>query len=827
MRQMTLRTFFASVYIFLMVLIGSYFLYAFDQYKQHLAESTSQRAVGLMHELENMLIPIANVDKFYLIEPIIASMPEYRSFIRSASLSLNNNIILFSSDKKLIGKPRPKAVLIKNNTIASDILAGETSFVLPITYFTDGKELKGSLLLTLVPQTLSADDFLIKVYTNFMLSSAFFALIIGMIFLMIRHYVVLPLRVFDTLVLDKKRKPLFFISDLATIYNRLSDSYFELEEKKKSLESALYVKDYLYEILHTMDLVNRLLISDKSIQEIMDESCELLAKHGLYNLTWIGNIVDENIIIVAHSDDPSGYTAQLDLSIDPADPTSQGPSAQSILTNQTIITSSVNVEYYAQWHDKAIASGHGSSICLPLRGSANENAFATLAIYASKPFGFLAEEITMLEDLAGDIGYAIASRKKKAELQLALTTDHLTGLPNRALLLESLHQLEDPRLLLININRFRDINTVYGFDAGDFILHSCADCLSHLIEGEAGTLFKLHSDTFAILLKKVHAVTSAEELINNLSHHLAEHSFFYNGIDIWITIAAGYSDSAEQTIENAEIALKRAKEQKIPFQPFSMSMRLNKEHEENIAWYKIIKDAIKDGRMVPYFQAITNNQTGEVSKYEALVRIIMPDGTIISPFKFLDIAKKTGLYPQLTKAMVHKTIATFQDLPYTVSLNLSTEDITNADMVSFLRDTIVQSSIGKKIVFEILESEGISNYDLVSEFINEFKQLGCQFAIDDFGSGFSNFEHLIKLQVDFLKIDGSLIKNLPHDKNAQVIVKNIQNFAAEMGIATIAEFVSSHEIYEIVNAMGITYSQGYYFSEPAKEVLPIDRIMLM
>jgi len=822
MGQIKLRTFFSLVYLFLIVLIGSYFFYAFDQYKQHRTESTSKQVVGIMHELENILIPISKADDFYLIEPIIASMPDQRPFIRSVSLSLNNNTILFSSDKKLIGQPFPTAVFIRNDTIASDILAGKTSFLLPIIYFSDGKQLKGKLLLTLVPQTLSSDDFLTKVYTYFILSTIFFILIASIILFIIHRHIILPIQAFRALILNKKSEnPPFLISDFSTLYNRLSDSYYELEEKEKSLESALYIKDYLYEILHTMDLINRLLISDKSIQEIINESCELLAKHGLYNLAWIGNIVDERIVIVAHSDDPLGYVAQLNLSLDPSDPTSQGPSAQSVLTNQTIITPSVNLEYYALWHDKAIASGHGSSICLPLRGSSNEKPFGTLAIYASKPFGFLAEEITMLEDLAGDIGYAIASRKKKEELQLALTTDHLTGLPNRALLLESLHHLEDPRLLLININRFRDINTVYGFDAGDFILRSFADYLSHLVDGEVGNLFKLQSDTFAILLKKGYAVASAENLIKNISHHLADHSFFYNGIDIWITIASGYSDSVEQSIENGEIALKRAKEQKIPFQPFSMSMRLNKEHEENIAWYKIIKDAIKDDRMVPYFQAITNNQTGEIKKYEALVRIIMPDGTVISPFKFLDIAKKTGLYPQLTKAMVQKTIARFQDLPYTVSLNLSTEDITNADMVSFLRDVIIQSSIGKKIVFEILESEGIGNYDLVSEFINEFKQLGCQFAIDDFGSGFSNFEHLIKLQVDFLKIDGSLIKNLPHDKNAQVIVKNIQNFAAEMGIATIAEFVSSHEIYEVVKEMGINYSQGYYFSEPAKDVLTV------
>lgn len=820
MRQIKLRTFYAILYLLLVALIGSYFFYAFSQYKHQHAKLTSQRTMGVLYALRNTLVAIAGADQLYLIEPIISSTPQHRPFIRSVSLSLDNKTVLFSSDKTLIGTHLPYGTEIKNDTIAAGIQGGETSFKMPFSYFTDGKEQQGTLLLSLVPQTSASDPFLTEVYRDFILSGIFFTLLMGGIFLIIRHYLIHPLQVLGELILGKKKgNPRFFIHDFSTLYNRLSDNYTALEEKEKSLESALHLKDYLYEILHTMDLINRLLISDKSIHEIMAESCELLAQHGQYNLAWIGNIVGNRIEIVAHSDDPSGYVAQLNLSLDPNDTTSRGPSAQSVLTNETIITPSVNVEYYHLWRDNAKASGHGSSISLPLRGSTKEKPFATMSIYASKPFGFLEEEITMLEDLAGDIGYAIASRLKKEELQAALTTDHLTGLPNRALLLETLHSFESPRLLMIDINRFRDINTVYGFDAGDFVLKSCTDCLRDLVAEKSGQLFKLHSDTFALLLDKSHTAVSAEQLIENLSRHLADHSFSFNGIDIWITVATGYSDTADQTIENAEIALRQAKERKVFFQPFTPSMRLSKEHEENITWYKIIKDAIKEGRVIPYFQGIADNKSGKIEKYEALVRIILPEGSVISPFKFLDIAKKTGLYPQLTKIMAQKTIETFNDLPFTVSLNLSTEDINNPDIITFLRDSITKAAIGKKIVFEILESEGISNYDQVVKFIDEFKQLGCQFAIDDFGSGFSNFEHLIKLQVDFLKIDGSLIKNISHDKNAQVIVKNIQNFASEMGIATIAEFVSSEEIHAIVKAMGITYSQGYYFSEPAREVL--------
>ena len=666
------------------------------------------------------------------------------------------------------------------------------------------------------PKTLTNDPFLRAVYVDFFITSIAFSLFFLVIFIFIRHHLILPLQSFRRLILTKKREEIpFFISNFTRLYAALSASYTELEEKEKSLESAIYIKEYLYKILHTMDLINRLLMSDRSIEEIMTQSCELLAQHGHYHLAWMGNLVDDHIDIVAHSHDNTHYTDHLTLSLNPNDPTSKGPSAQSIIQNKTIITPSIHIEYYAPWKEQASASGHASSICLPLRASEKEMPFGTLAIYATKPFGFLEEEIIMLEDLAGDIGYAIASRLKKEELQKALTQDYLTGFANRSSLLEVLHTIEQPNLLLININRFRDINTVYGFDAGDFVLVSFAKLLKTLLSSIDGKFFRLHSDTYAILLGREYSISLAAAWIDVLSGYLNENPLFYHEVAIWLSITASYNDTVEQTIENGEIALKHAKDQKRLFLPFVPSMRLSKEHEENIVWYKIIKDALKEDRVVPYFQGIRHNATQKITKYEALIRIVMPDGKVISPFKFLDIAKKTGLYSQLTHVMVTKSIEQFRHHPAHVSINLSTQDIHNDDTMAFLRESLIDSKMGNKVVFEILESEGIDDYDRVSEFIKEFKTLGCQFSIDDFGAGFSNFEHLIRLQVDFLKIDSSLIKNLPHDKNAQIIVKNIQNFASEMGMATIAEFVSSQAIAELVSTMGITYSQGFYFSEPS------------
>jgi EAL domain-containing protein (putative c-di-GMP-specific phosphodiesterase class I) len=196
--------------------------------------------------------------------------------------------------------------------------------------------------------------------------------------------------------------------------------------------------------------------------------------------------------------------------------------------------------------------------------------------------------------------------------------------------------------------------------------------------------------------------------------------------------------------------------------------------------------------------------------------LIKSDGTVVSPFHFLEIAQKIRLYSSLTKVMIDKIFERFEGLGIKVSINLSNEDIVNAELADYLEEAIVQKKMGQFVIFEILESEGITNYAEVSVFIERFRCLGCSFAIDDFGAGYSNFDHILKLNIDTLKIDASLIKNLPHDHNSQIIVRHICEFAREMGMSTVAEFVANEAIYQKVLELGIDTSQGYYFYEPSE-----------
>src|SRR5208283_4005924 len=145
------------------------------------------------------------------------------------------------------------------------------------------------------------------------------------------------------------------------------------------------------------------------------------------------------------------------------------------------------------------------------------------------------------------------------------------------------------------------------------------------------------------------------------------------------------------------------------------------------------------------------------------------------------------------------------------------EDIMDAETINFIIENLKKFNIGDRIVFELLESEGIENYEQILEFIEIVKSYGCKIAIDDFGSGYSNIDHIIRLNVDYLKIDGSLIRQIDQFKNNQIIVKNIVEFSRELNIKTISEFVHSEEIHKWVKYLNVDYEQGFFWGEPGAD----------
>lgn len=200
------------------------------------------------------------------------------------------------------------------------------------------------------------------------------------------------------------------------------------------------------------------------------------------------------------------------------------------------------------------------------------------------------------------------------------------------------------------------------------------------------------------------------------------------------------------------------------------------------------------------------------------MRLIDEDGSIVSPFWFLDAAKRTRQYAMLTRAMIGQSLAVLGDRPVSVSLNFTVDDIRNRETVRFFKQKLEEYNVASRVVIELIESEGIENYDEVSRFIAEIKELGCRVAIDDFGTGYSNFTHLMHLNADYLKIDGSIIQRINDDRNSELITRTLVDFARRLGMETIAEYVDSQAVLDKVVALGVDYSQGFFLGEPGPDL---------
>ena len=407
-------------------------------------------------------------------------------------------------------------------------------------------------------------------------------------------------------------------------------------------------------------------------------------------------------------------------------------------------------------------------------------------------------------------------QEQTKELRYRLYNDLLTRLPKRNAFVERIEKARTGTLVLVNIDRFQEINDLFGIHAGDEILVRFSEMLKRFSEERAFELFKLSGDEFAMFTPEVLTKDTLHGLLRQLIHTIETASFEWQNNEIALTATLGIAAGESKGLfERADIALKRAKKLMVPFVIYDDSILAEHEYYENMIMAKKIRTAMeREDGIFPVFQPIVPLTEGGVLKYEALIRLRDENGTVYLPGSFLPIAKKMRVYPRLTEIMIQKSCRIFADKEAEFSVNLSNEDILNPNLLEIIRQNVSECGIGGRMSVEILESEGIENYETVSKFIGEIHALGCQVAIDDFGAGYSSLEHLLKLRFDTLKIDGSLIKRMATDEPSRLIVMTIIELSKKIGVKTVAEFVHSKEVLDAVREAGADYAQGFYLSEP-------------
>jgi len=409
---------------------------------------------------------------------------------------------------------------------------------------------------------------------------------------------------------------------------------------------------------------------------------------------------------------------------------------------------------------------------------------------------------------------------KTKELRNQLYSDDLTSLPNRKKLILDLVMIKHKNISLINIDDFKEINNLYGHRAGDKILSNFSKVLLRVVENYPIDIYSMGADEFACVYKKDEFEPMyLYELMTRIVYQLQNSFVSYKNQEIDVRVSVGIAIENENTTGKANIALNKSRELKRQIVMYERSMGVEEMYRENIERLNELKEALDHDRIVPYFQPIVRIKDRITTKYEALIRLIKPNNEVIAPYYFLELAKKSRLYSSLTEIMIEKSLKVVLDTSYEISINLSLQDILDSDTMNYLKESLERYGIAERVTLEILESEGIENYEEVSHFIRDVKTLGCKIAIDDFGTGYSNFDHLIHLNIDYLKLDGSIIKNIDTDENSRIIVETMVDFSRKFGIETIAEFVHSEDVLNTLEEIGVDFAQGYYLGEPADKLL--------
>jgi diguanylate cyclase (GGDEF)-like protein len=419
---------------------------------------------------------------------------------------------------------------------------------------------------------------------------------------------------------------------------------------------------------------------------------------------------------------------------------------------------------------------------------------------------------------------------RKTYKYLLNTQDDLTDLLNRkgfeeSLLREISHKSCERYLVLFNIDQFKVINAAYGMTMGDIVLSSLAKIISKPSQGLKFSA-RLGSDTFAALIET--SRSDVEGRVNDICKEIDEMVTIVDGKKLSVTSRAGIIvlNPKDTTVADhlyaAEMALTSAKEesnvQVVVYHPGNSALL---KRQNQLTQVESIKAALEEDRFELYCQRI-EPLTGDEIHYEILVRMVNESGELVAPDDFIPVAERYNLMPQVDRWIIKHTFQLlrkeeYQDIScnFKWGINLSGMTIGDHDFLDFVSNCLNEFNFQPtNLYFEITETAAIKNFQNCISFMNAIHSMGVQFALDDFGSGLSSFGYLKKLSIDYLKIDGSLVKDIVSSRLDQTMVSSIADIAKVLNVKTIGEYVENEMILDKLKSFNIDFVQGYGIMRP-------------
>ncbi|MCL6638493.1 MAG: EAL domain-containing protein [Firmicutes bacterium] len=424
----------------------------------------------------------------------------------------------------------------------------------------------------------------------------------------------------------------------------------------------------------------------------------------------------------------------------------------------------------------------------------------------------------------------ITERKRiEEQLKYLATHDSLTNIPNRFFLEETLKRSvakakrgQKSALLLIDLDNFKLVNDLLGHAAGDEMLITLVKILKNNLR-EGDLLARLGGDEFAVLIEgasveeALHVAEKLRRVIDEEEIRLAMSEAAFNlSLSIGVAIIDGTLDY-QKLLSRADTALYSAKDEGrnkvVLLDPEEKTEDKLKETNNLVS---LIKDALRENRFILLFQPIVGITDGVVRHYETLIRLKDKNGKIISPGSFIPTAERFGLMPQIDRWVVQSSLNILAQYPsMKLYVNISGVSMGDESLLELIETIIRESAIDpSRLGFEITETAAVKDLVRAERWIRRLKSLGCGFALDDFGTGFSSFSYLRMLPVDFLKIDGTYMRNLDTEPVQQALIQAMNTVAHTLGKKTVVEYIENESALELLKTMNIDYGQGYHLGHP-------------
>jgi diguanylate cyclase (GGDEF)-like protein len=386
-------------------------------------------------------------------------------------------------------------------------------------------------------------------------------------------------------------------------------------------------------------------------------------------------------------------------------------------------------------------------------------------------------------------------------------------------------------LLFFDLDHFKYVNDTSGHQAGDAMLRVVAERLKELTRS-SDFLARLGGDEFALAIPETDvegAVQVAEKILTNLRlislptkgrcHRVSA--------SIGIVLYPEHGSTAQDLMSNADLSMYQAKESgRDRWHLFTLDDQMREQMNERLAWKDKIEQTLLDSAFTLHYQPILEIATGLISHYEVLIRMREQDGSLSMPSDFIPVAERTGLIHSIDRYVLREAIGRLAQLANTtgrevnLSINLSGRVVDDPELFPLLKQLLNENNVKpQNLVFELTETATLADMASAEKLMRELRELGCRFAMDDFGVGFSSFYYLRELPLDIVKIDGSFIRQLPNSPEDRVFVKALTEMASGLNKLTIAEFVEDAETLQFLSDIGVDYAQGHYIGEPQPEIL--------